>query len=198
VPDCCGYCPPVSSIVVHILTFVAYLTLSTAPPTTYHSLLVWFWIQLPTSCVSLVQSYPVSTSGYEAWNVLKRAYCTDCRVIPLRCCASTPNRRGDTAAHPPIPHAADNEPSIIGMKWKYHGGNVSPVDGNFYAIPQRQRGHCASIPSRIQLLMLVNGWMGGTSGTVDWSAVMVACTVCLRMLPLYFASTLPPTIQRIL
>ena len=38
---------------------------------------------------------------------------------------------------PPVENADDDEPSIIGMEWKYHGGTVSPIDGKIYAIPQR-------------------------------------------------------------
>ena len=38
---------------------------------------------------------------------------------------------------PPVENAEEDEPSIIGMEWKYHGGTVSPIDGKIYAIPQR-------------------------------------------------------------
>ena len=62
---------------------------------------------------------------------------------------------------PPVSDADEDEPSIIGLQWKYHGGNLSPIDGKIYAIPQKATRVLCLDPSTDEITHVgprLNGW----------------------------------------
>jgi len=80
---------------------------------------------------------------------------------------------------PPIPNADDDEPAIIGLQWKYHGGNISPVDGKIYAIPQKATRVLCIDPATDEVTHVgprLNGWY-------KWYGGLVGRDGCLYGMP---------------